>query len=172
MVTFILFHVFFLHAKLDPANAAYVMQTLETAVDYCLQHPGSALVTGPVHKGILNQANIKFTGHTEFLAARMHVEQPIMLFVTHQTKVALATTHLALSQVRHAITQEKLKTLLHILHIELQKKFGITEPNISVCGLNPHAGEQGHLGREEIDIIEHTHKVIDECKKITGSLLR
>ena len=139
--------------QLNPENAHYVIQCLELATHYCLQQLCDALVTGPVHKGILNNAGITFTGHTEFLAKCCHVKQPIMLFVTPETKVALATTHLALSEGPAALTQEKLKNLLRILHSELKKKFNLTEPRILVCGLNPHAGEQGHLGREEIDII-------------------
>ncbi len=140
--------------KLNRANANYVLHCLETAADACLQQRADALVTGPVHKGVMNDANLHFTGHTEFLAQRCNVKQAVMLFVTPQTKVALATTHLPLAHVPKAITKEKLQTVLRIMHSELQKKFGIAQPNILVCGLNPHAGEQGHLGREEIDIIE------------------
>lgn len=140
--------------KLNQANAAYVLRTLEIAADYCQKKIAHAVVTGPVHKGIMNDAKIVFSGHTEFFAEHSGSGQPIMLFVTPQIKVALLTTHLALADVPRAITQEKLKTIVHILQTELQKKFKITHPRILVCGLNPHAGEQGHLGREEIEIIE------------------
>lgn len=126
-------------------------------------------MTGPVHKGIINDAGISFSGHTEFFAKRCHVPQSLMLFVTPQTKVALATTHLPLTEVPHAITSEKLKTLLRLLHHELSTTFRLTQPRIIVCGLNPHAGEQGHLGREEIEVIT---PALEELRKnsfnITG----
>jgi len=140
--------------KLAHENASYVLRCLEIATDYCLQNKTAALVTGPVHKGIMNDANFDFSGHTEFLAQRCKSSQSVMLFVTPEIKVALLTTHLPLSQVPTAVTAEKLQQVLRILHIELSKKFGLSDPKIIVCGLNPHAGEQGHLGREEIDIIE------------------
>lgn len=107
-----------------------------------------------MHKSIINEANIPFTGHTEFLAARCQVKQSIMLFVVKQLKVALLTTHIPLAQVSHSITQEKLTSTLKLLQQELQHKFAIVSPKILVCGLNPHAGENGHLGHEEIDVIE------------------
>ena len=139
---------------MNQENAAYVISCLEQATQYCLKGDAHALVTGPVHKSIINDAGIEFSGHTEFLAHRCHVSHVIMLFVTNQMKVALATTHLPLSQVAQAITTEKLISLLHLLHAELQTRFQIKNPHIIVCGLNPHAGEQGHLGREEIETIE------------------
>lgn len=139
--------------QLNAANAKYVLSTLEIATDYCLQQQANALVTGPVHKGILNTAGFAFSGHTEFLAARCQAAHPLMLFVVPQTKVALVTTHLPLAAVPAAITQEKLLTTLQILHAELIRKFQLDDPTILVCGLNPHAGEQGYLGREEIEII-------------------
>jgi 4-hydroxythreonine-4-phosphate dehydrogenase len=140
--------------QLNRDNANYVIQCLTLAADYCQQQIADAVVTGPVHKGIINDANISFRGHTEFFAERCHVKQPIMLFVTPKTNVALLTTHLALADVPRAITAEKIKSILRILQIELCNKFRLTNPRILVCGLNPHAGEKGHLGREEIDIIE------------------
>ncbi len=140
--------------QLNRDNANYVIQCLTLAADYCQQQIADAIVTGPVHKGIINDANISFRGHTEFFAERCGVKQPIMLFVTPETNVALLTTHLALADVPRAITSEKIKSVLRILHIELCSKFRLTNPRILVCGLNPHAGEKGHLGREEIDIIE------------------
>jgi 4-hydroxythreonine-4-phosphate dehydrogenase len=157
--------------QLNQANATYVIQTLQMAADYCQQQQVDALVTGPVHKGILNDARMAFTGHTEFFAHHCNVQQPIMLFVTPQTKVALITTHLALSEVPSAITAEKIKNVLRILNHELAKKFKITQPKILVCGLNPHAGEQGHLGREEIEIITPAlNELRDEKINLKGPL--
>lgn len=148
--------------ELNVLNAQYVIKTLEIASDYCQKHIAQAFVTGPVHKGIINDAGISFTGHTEFLAKLSQIPQSIMLFVTPQTKVALATTHLALADVPQAITKDKLQKLLRLLQLELGEKFGITHPRIAVCGLNPHAGEQGHLGREEIDVIS---PALEELRK-------
>jgi 4-hydroxythreonine-4-phosphate dehydrogenase len=140
--------------QLNRANASHVIQSLKTAADVCLRQEAAAWVTGPVQKSILNEASLHFTGHTEFLAEYCHTKQAIMLFVADTLNVALATTHLALSDVPKAITQENLISLLTLLQQELQEKFGIPHPNIIVCGLNPHAGEKGLLGREEIDVIE------------------
>lgn len=157
--------------KLNPDNASYVIKTLETATDYCSQKIGDALVTGPVQKSILNDAGIPFIGHTEFLAERLNSPQPIMLFVTPQTKVALATTHLPLSQIPSAITADLLINLIRTLHHELQIKFKLPQPKILVTGLNPHAGEQGHLGHEEIDVIEPAlDRLRQENIHITGPL--
>ncbi|HSW94265.1 MAG TPA: 4-hydroxythreonine-4-phosphate dehydrogenase PdxA [Gammaproteobacteria bacterium] len=139
--------------ELSIHNAAYVMQTLDMAADLCQKKITHAVVTGPVHKGILNEAGIVFSGHTEFFAEKAGCALPLMLFVTPETKVALATTHLALRDVPGAITSQKIKTVLRLLHTELQNKFNLPHPKMLVCGLNPHAGENGHLGREEIDII-------------------
>ena len=157
--------------QLNKENAAYVIRCLELAVDRCLDHTAHALVTGPVQKSILNEAGIAFTGHTEFLAACSGAKQPLMLFVTPEMKVALATTHLPLSEVPHAITSDHLKSILRLLHAELKNQFGLANPHILVCGLNPHAGEGGHLGREEIEIIS---PALDELRvdgmNITGPL--
>lgn len=139
--------------QLSVNNASYVMQTLDLAAHLCQKKIANAIVTGPVHKGILNEAGIAFTGHTEFFAEKAGCPLSLMLFVTPETKVALATTHLALRDVPNSITSHKIKTVLRLLHSELQKKFNLADPTILVCGLNPHAGEHGHLGREEIDII-------------------
>lgn len=139
---------------LNLENASYVLRCLEIATDYCLEKIAAALVTGPVHKGILNQAGFNFSGHTEFLAQRCGVKDVIMTFVTKEMKVALATTHIPLANVPTAITTDKLVKLIILLHQELQHLFAIANPVILVCGINPHAGEMGHLGREEIDIIE------------------
>lgn len=157
--------------QLNTHNANYVIRCLEVATDLCLQHKAHALVTGPVHKGIINDAHIKFTGHTEFLANYCQVTQPIMLFVTPEAKVALVTTHLPLSEVPKAITAEKIQSVIRILHHEFQKRFGLTRPRMLICGLNPHAGEQGHLGCEERDIIEPTLNALrDENFDLIGPL--
>jgi 4-hydroxythreonine-4-phosphate dehydrogenase len=139
--------------QLDPANADYVLQTLRLAVDGCMRGDFDALVTGPVHKGVINDAGIPFTGHTEFLAERTATPKVVMMLATEGLRVALATTHLPLSQVSRAITKPLLNEIIRILHHDLQQRFGIREPRILVCGLNPHAGEGGHLGTEEIEII-------------------
>jgi 4-hydroxythreonine-4-phosphate dehydrogenase len=140
--------------RLDPANSPYVMECLRRAVHGCRNREFDALVTGPVHKGVINDAGIPFTGHTEFLAAESGVGQVVMMLAAPGLRVALATTHLPLSEVSRAITREHLTNVLRILHADLQTKFGIPDPQILVCGLNPHAGEGGHLGREEIEVVE------------------
>ena len=140
--------------QLSVANAGYVLQTLRVAADACLAGRAEALVTGPVHKGIINDAGVAFSGHTEFLAERCGAPLPVMLLAAGSLRVALATTHLPLSSVAAAITRERLEQTLRALHAGLRQPFGIAEPRILVCGLNPHAGEGGHLGREEIEVIE------------------
>ncbi|MBV1878642.1 MAG: 4-hydroxythreonine-4-phosphate dehydrogenase PdxA [Pseudomonadales bacterium] len=139
--------------KLNPTNAHYVLETLELAVTLCLSGICQGMVTGPVHKACINDAGISFSGHTEWLAARMGQPQVVMMLTTPSLKVALATTHLPLREVADAIQGPALEQTLAILHKELQQHFGFDEPKILVCGLNPHAGENGHMGREEIDII-------------------
>ncbi len=148
--------------SLNPANAAYVLETLTLAAKLCQNNTANAVVTGPVHKGIMNQAGIPFTGHTEFFAQQAHVEKTVMLFVTDKLKVALATTHLPLSQVSQAITRVSLKQTLTVLYDALKQTFKLAAPRILVCGLNPHAGENGYLGREEIDVIT---PVLGELRK-------
>jgi 4-hydroxythreonine-4-phosphate dehydrogenase len=140
--------------RLDAANAPYVIETLKAAVDGCRRGEFDALVTGPVHKGIINDAGIPFTGHTEFLAERSGAPQPVMMLAAPGLRVALATIHLPLAQVPRAITRARLTAVIEVLHADLKRKFGIADPVILVCGLNPHAGESGHLGREEIEVIE------------------
>lgn len=137
---------------LNPENAAYVLQTLQTATRGCLDGTFAGLVTGPVHKGIINDAGISFTGHTEFLAG-LTGGQPVMMLACPGLRVALATTHLPLKDVSAAISAELLRRILKVLNHDLQTRFGIQHPRILVCGLNPHAGESGHLGDEEIRII-------------------
>lgn len=147
-------HTNVIPSTLDARNGLYVVETLARACDGCLNGEFSALVTGPVHKGIINDAGVHFTGHTEFFADRSHCERVVMMLATDTLRVALATTHLPLRDVADAITGELLHEIITILNHDLKTKFGIAEPQIYVCGLNPHAGESGHMGREEIDIIE------------------
>ncbi|MEQ8482840.1 MAG: 4-hydroxythreonine-4-phosphate dehydrogenase PdxA [Pseudomonadales bacterium] len=139
--------------RLDPANAGYVLRTLEAAADGCLQGRFRGMVTGPVQKSVINDAGIPFTGHTEFLQRRAGAEDVVMLLVAGTLRVALATTHVPLRDVPDAITRELLSRRLSLLIDGLQQRFGIDAPRILVAGLNPHAGESGHLGREEIDVI-------------------
>ncbi len=139
--------------KLDTANAGYVLQLLDRACDGCLSGEFSAMVTAPVQKSIINDAGIAFTGHTEYLAERSGQQWPVMMLTAKDLRVALATTHLPLAEVSQAITPSLLVRTLKILEQELRERFGIQSPRIMVLGLNPHAGESGHLGREEIEII-------------------
>lgn len=134
-------------------NAEYVLTCLRQAVALCMAHRHFALVTGPLHKGIINDAGIPFSGHTEFLAQLSATTLPVMMLATTGLRVALVTTHLPLANVAQNITKHRLTETLRILHHDLSVKFGITAPRITVCGLNPHAGESGHLGREEIEVI-------------------
>lgn len=138
--------------KLSTENAAYVLETIEKATVGCLHERYSALVTGPIHKGIINDAGIAFTGHTEYLA-ELTQGYPVMMLTCPGLRVALATTHLPLKNISEAITPEVLETVITLLHRDLQQRFHIKQPRILVCGLNPHAGEDGHLGMEEIDVI-------------------
>ena len=146
--------------RLNVANARYVLATLDAATDGCMSGVFDALVTGPVHKGVINDAGVAFTGHTEYLAARTG-GHPVMMLATEGLRVALVTTHLPLAQVPQAITRETVSRVVEILHGELIRHFGIKAPRILVCGLNPHAGEDGHLGREEIEVIT---PVLDEFR--------
>jgi len=142
--------------RLDKANAAFVLQTLTRAAQGCLDGDFVGMITAPVHKGVINDGGIAFSGHTEFLAELTHTEQVVMMLATGDLRVALVTTHLPLREVADAITVERLERVTRILHADLVSKFGLARPRILVCGLNPHAGESGHLGREEMDIIEPT----------------
>lgn len=137
---------------LDSANSNTVLDTINEATQGCLNHAFDALVTAPVHKAIINDAGVLFSGHTEFIAEKTG-GQPVMMLATPGLRVALVTTHLPLSDVPSAITQDRLSRIITILNEELTKRFSIAQPNILVCGLNPHAGENGHLGREEIEVI-------------------
>lgn len=143
----------------DPANAGYVLECLKQAAQACLRGEYHALVTGPVHKGVINQAGIAFSGHTEFLAEITGASLPVMLLAANSPdaaadlRVALLTTHLPLAKVPAALTYEKIIQVVQIIHQDMRKRFGLTQPRIAVCGLNPHAGENGYLGREEIEVI-------------------
>ena len=137
----------------DPANARAVLAALDRAVDGCLCGEFAALVTGPLQKSTINDAGIPFTGHTEYLAARTG-GTPVMLLVAGTLRVALVTTHLPLRAVADAVTGERITRAIEILEHDLRTRFGIAAPRIAVLGLNPHAGEGGHLGREELDVIE------------------
>lgn len=144
--------------QLNKANAGYVLETLDRAIELCRQQNCQALVTAPVHKAIINDAGVTFSGHTEYLADKTKTEKVVMMLATKGLRVALVTTHLPLSQVSAAITAKSLRQTITVLHRALQQDFAARKPKILVCGLNPHAGEGGHLGREEIDIIEPTLK--------------
>jgi 4-hydroxythreonine-4-phosphate dehydrogenase len=138
---------------LNAANSNYVLETLRRAAEGCLSGEFSGMVTAPVHKGIINDAGIVFTGHTEFLAELTQTPQVVMMLIGGGMRVALATTHLPLREVPDAITAGLLEKVLRIIHLDLQRRFGINRPRILVAGLNPHAGEGGYLGREEIEVM-------------------
>jgi 4-hydroxythreonine-4-phosphate dehydrogenase len=139
--------------KLNPANSRYVLNLLTRAMQGCQSGEFAGMVTAPVHKGVINDAGIPFTGHTEFLAEQTHTPQVVMMLAGGGMRVALATTHLPLREVADAITAPLLESVLRILQRDLQSRFGIPQPRILVAGLNPHAGEGGHLGHEEIDVM-------------------
>lgn len=139
--------------QLNPGNASYVMETLRQATQACLDGKMHALVTGPIHKGIINQAGISCSGHTEFLAQYTRTKAVVMMLATAQMRVALLTTHLPLRDVPSQVTPERLISTITILHHSLTQQFSLARPRIAVCGLNPHAGENGYLGTEEIEII-------------------
>jgi 4-hydroxythreonine-4-phosphate dehydrogenase len=153
---------------LDVANAPYVLKLLDTAVDGCLAGEFDAIVTAPVQKSVMNEAGIAFTGHTEYLAGRSG-GHPVMVLVNDKLRVALATTHLPLKDVSRALSIDLLQSVLRSLHRDLRERFRIAEPRILVCGLNPHAGESGHLGREEIEVIAPAlEKLRGEGMRLTG----
>ena len=139
---------------LDAGNSAHVLSLLDTALAGCMSGAYHAMVTAPVHKGVINDAGFAFTGHTEYLAEHSGTQKVVMMLAGADLRVALATTHLPLREVADAITPQLLDEVIRILHDDLHRKFGIALPRILVAGLNPHAGESGHLGREEIEIIE------------------
>ncbi len=157
--------------QLDIQNAQYLIEMLSLGIDECLAENYDALVTGPLQKSVINDAGISFTGHTEFLAERCGGMLPVMLLCCPQLRVALVTTHLPLRQVADAITAERLSETLRIIHQDMQYRYNIAQPRLTVCGLNPHAGEGGHLGLEEQIIMI---PVIDDLRQaglhITGPL--
>lgn len=139
--------------QLNVENAQYVLNCLENAIAHCNDKHCAAMVTGPVNKAVINDAGITFSGHTEFLAQKTNVKQVVMMLASTQLRVALATTHLPLKAVAENITQDNLENTISILYHDLRNKFGISSPRIHVLGLNPHAGEGGHMGNEEIETI-------------------
>jgi 4-hydroxythreonine-4-phosphate dehydrogenase len=145
----------------DVRNASYVIEMLNRACDGCTNGEFAAMVTAPVQKSTLLDAGYHFSGHTEYLAERTRAAMPVMLLLNDQLRVALVTTHLALAEVPRAITRDRLRATLRIVNMDLERHFSLLAPRIAVLGLNPHAGEAGHLGREELDIIE---PVIQELK--------
>ena len=156
---------------LDEANGLYVLETLKRASDGNMSGEFDAVVTGPVNKGIINKAGVSFSGHTEFFAQQANVPDVVMLLATPGLRVAQVTTHIPLAYVARAITPERLTKITRILHTELKSKFGLANPRIYVCGLNPHAGEDGHLGREEIDVIIPTlNELREEGMDLVGPL--
>jgi 4-hydroxythreonine-4-phosphate dehydrogenase len=140
--------------QLDPANARYVLDTLDAAIGGCAAGAFAAIVTAPVQKSVINEAGIRFTGHTEYLAAQTGVRTPVMLLAGGGLRVALATTHVPLRKVSRTLTPQRLATVLRIVDADLRSLFGLRKPRILVLGLNPHAGENGHLGSEEGAVLE------------------
>lgn len=157
--------------ELNPENGHYVVETLRQACDENIRGKFDAVVTGPVHKGTINKAGISFSGHTEFFALQSNTPDVVMMLATEGLRVALATTHIPLAYVSKAITHERLSNVIGIIDNDLKQKFAIQSPHIFVCGLNPHAGEDGHIGREELDIIIPTLESLREKGiKLTGPL--
>ncbi|MDN3699429.1 MULTISPECIES: 4-hydroxythreonine-4-phosphate dehydrogenase PdxA [Vibrio] len=150
---------------LDEANGHYVLNTLERAATGCMNDEFDAIVTGPVHKGVINRAGVAFSGHTEFFAEKSNTPLVVMMLATEGLRVALVTTHIPLAYVSKAVTEERLEKIIKILHQDLVEKFAIENPSIYVCGLNPHAGEDGCLGREEIETITPT---LDKIRQQDG----
>ena len=160
-----------LAGKLNVQNSQYVLNTLTRAMDGCINGEFDAIVTAPVHKGIINDAGIAFTGHTEFFAEYCHTPHVVMMLVGGGMRVALTTIHLALKDVPAAITKTSLEQTIRVLHADLIAKFGLQSPRILVAGLNPHAGEDGYLGREEIEIINPVlEKLRAEGMQLIGAL--
>jgi len=156
---------------LNTANAPYILDTLRSAAKGCLANDFNAMVTAPVHKGIINDAGVAFSGHTEFLAELTDTKQVVMMLATEGLRVTLVTTHLPLSEVPSQITAELLSSVIRIIHHDLKGHFGIEDPHITVLGLNPHAGEGGHMGHEEIDLIIPCLKSLQrEGIKLSGPL--
>lgn len=143
-------------------NVPAVLETLDTAITGCLKGDFSALITGPLHKGVINDAGVQFSGHTEYLAEKTLAKLPVMMLATDDLRVALVTTHLPLKDVSAAISKERVQQVCRIIHHDLRQRYKIADPRLLVCGLNPHAGEGGHLGHEEIDTI---NPALDELRQ-------
>jgi 4-hydroxythreonine-4-phosphate dehydrogenase len=157
--------------NLDVSNATYVLEMLDIATDECLSGNFNAVITAPIQKSVINDAGIAFSGHTEYFAERCDNAFPVMLLACPELRVALVTTHLALRDIPDAITTSRIEKTISIVIEEMTRHFGIEKPAITVCGLNPHAGENGHLGTEEITIINPVIKqFVDKGYKITGAL--
>lgn len=154
--------------KLNVKNAKYVLECIKKATLGCLYNEFDAIVTGPIQKDIINDAGIAFTGHTEYLAELCDTPLPLMMLATDSLRVALVTIHMPLKDVSDAITQDKIKQIAAILDTDLKSKYGIKRPHIKVCGLNPHAGENGYLGHEEIDTIIPAIQSLKQTMHITG----
>ena len=154
--------------KLNADNATFVLQMLKRAIQGCMKGEFAGMVTGPIHKGVINDAGIPFTGHTEMLAEESHTNQVVMMLATPGLRVALATTHLPLLEVPKAITKPLLRDIIKITHRTLNQQFGIESPRILVAGLNPHAGEDGHMGREEIDTITPVLNEFADTMELNG----
>lgn len=155
---------------LNSENAMYVIKMLKRAIHGCMSGEFAGMVTGPIHKGVINEAGVPFTGHTELLAEESNTDQVVMMLATPGLRVALATTHLPLLDVPKAITKPLLTDILNITHNSLKNQFGIDNPHILVAGLNPHAGEGGHMGREEIDTIEPVMQTLSDEMNLSGPL--
>ena len=156
---------------LDVENSPYVLETLKQAGEGCIQKAFDAIVTPPVHKGVLCETGVHFSGHTEFFQVQCRSPHVVMMLATEAMKVALVTTHLPLKDISAAITEDSISLVTRALNKDLQEKFGIKTPKILVCGLNPHAGEDGHLGKEEIDVIIPTlNKLRQEGLNLVGPL--
>jgi 4-hydroxythreonine-4-phosphate dehydrogenase len=138
----------------DSHNAKYILETLDRAVEGCLSGEFSAMVTGPVSKAIINKAGYTFTGHTEYIADKCNLDFPVMMLMNQSLRIALVTTHIPLSKVSNTISMDLLEKVILIVHQDLISKFRISAPRILICGINPHAGEQGFLGNEEIDVVQ------------------
>ncbi|GEA60426.1 4-hydroxythreonine-4-phosphate dehydrogenase PdxA [Vibrio comitans] len=157
--------------QLDEANGHYVLKTLERAAQGCMNDEFAAIVTGPVHKGVINRAGVAFSGHTEFFAEQSNTPMVVMMLATEGLRVALVTTHIPLAYVSKAVTEERIEQIMQILHKDMVTKFALPNPRIYVCGLNPHAGEDGCLGQEEIETITPTlNKLREQGMDIVGPL--
>ncbi|WP_319557981.1 4-hydroxythreonine-4-phosphate dehydrogenase PdxA [Thiomicrorhabdus sp.] len=156
--------------QLDPLNADYVLRMLKRAIHGCMSGEFAGMVTGPIHKGVINESGIPFSGHTELLAEESGTDRVVMMLATPGLRVALATTHLPLKDVADAIQPQLLREILNITDRSLREQFGIDHPRILVAGLNPHAGEGGHMGREEIEVIEPVMQEFRNSMNLSGPL--